>query len=330
MALYKMDGANNRIRELSGSRSGVHSRGVIGFGDYPFKLDISFSEHKSYAQVIGNPGDLPLDQQRGAFRTLVRNNVHGIATALYKMLQSNPDKVKQAWQSMGGEYNTLMHDIVAGEAKPVLNISDVANMPLSLSGRKMGFAYPSGAPPAIPIIYYYADTYGDPAGRAVTDPTTLSIARIYAAAYPVGQDGNGYYSWYSPSGGWWSGPDADSEFRSAYNNGFMQNGVGSQSAGAPFKGPLPRGPQRTANAGTTALINAGAAALNTIIPGAGTAAAGIANSLIQNGVPGNIPVDTSPQYTPPPPPVISVFPVVPVMLGLGAAGLLTLFFVLKD
>jgi hypothetical protein len=364
MALYKIDGPAKR--KLKGH--------VLPFNS-------AFSPMQSYfnpgfRQVIG-ASTSSLDQQRGAVRLMVQNNVHGIANTLHKMLQENPQQVLSSWKALGGEPNTLMHDIVNGNSKPFLDAADAVtkgaaigcgNCNTKINGRRIG-----QTPPPNPIpqyIAYYAGT-GSLGTNPLVSASDQALFNSYIASWQAGQDANGAYGWLVPGTNTWqtqgNQPDSptspDVLMRAAYNtivNAQKANGYNGMVTA--FKIPLlqpnpstsvytspgqtiPVGnwpPPPSANpyagcssSGSSSLlstaINVGAGALNTVVPGAGSIAAGIAsNALGGSSSSCSVPADTSPYNPAPTPPVItSSIPWVP--LGVAAAALTGLaIFIFND
>lgn len=308
MALYKISGAHRRING--------HQFIPFDFPDYCF-----FAPRRNYAQVIGAGGaSYSLDQQRGAFRALVRNNVNDIATKLYKAVKDMPHQVEAIWKQYGGEPNTLLNDIVEGEKRPSLNISDVASVPLTISGRKRigatgPFSYNDNGDGTVTVNAPYAANSG-----------TYTDVPAAAAYWLMGPNLNTWIQGLEAKG---VGSGDLQNIENQYGNGnppsttglpAIQNTVNMGNA----MYQLSLLPPKSTGAG---LVTAGSGILNAFFPGAGNIAAGIINSL-GGGTSGPVPSDTSPNYPPPSRPVIGI-PVLPIVLGAAAVGTI-LFLTLSD
>ena len=58
--------------------------------------------------------NIPLEQQRGAFLELVKNNVDGIATHLGAVMGTNLQALDKIWLPLGGDINVLKATIIEG------------------------------------------------------------------------------------------------------------------------------------------------------------------------------------------------------------------------
>lgn len=360
MSLHKIDGAKD---------SQVHSRRIGDREFLPFPSYFSYPRlrKQTYMPVIMGPNSSApsLPQQRGAFRKLVRNNVHGIATGLLSRLQTNPQAVTNLWQKYGGEPNTLMNDIVFGSKQPAVAVSPNATISGCGCKGKIGLAptAPPSPPPNIPSHYVgvgnAAWINASPAGTNPVNPPlndnaagqpTQNNMNSYIASYNAGQDSNGYYGWYSSNGGWWWGSDSDAEMRAAYSQ-LVKAGVPQGFTGGltPNAGPLPapkakgadiRAASNSIFSTACGLANASQGIMADVAATSGedvssgqSASQSATNILTLTGqCPAStttLPVDTSPNLPPPPPPVLpSSFPWLPVIGGV--AVLTGLWLAFKD
>lgn len=62
-------------------------------------------------------GKFSLAEQRGAFLKLIENNLHGAATNLVALTQSNPEQLNVFWKNFGGSPDSLKEAILKGAAK---------------------------------------------------------------------------------------------------------------------------------------------------------------------------------------------------------------------
>lgn len=269
------------------------------------------------APVIGGTGDLSNDQRMGAARLLIQNNVHGIATHL---AAQNQNTIFAKWAAKGGNPTDLANDIKAGASKPVAASLGAAGV----------------WPPVLGTAQFYANNTGAPfTGPNTTGPSTNNIFlnQLYSSI-TTGQDANGYYGWWDSTGTFWSGSDADSELRTAYQQaGQWWGGIANISMGA-AGGPTIPAPKaigadknpKAPLASPTALQDIAAAAgpsLNILAPGAGTAL----NALVGNNpnailTTGGTTIPTQQQV-----PVAIVSSNTGLYIGLGAAAVAVgLFF----
>ena len=275
----------------------------------------------------------PYAQQRGAFRILVQNNIHGIANQLYSLLQKNPALVTAPWIAMGGEPNTIMHDIAQGNAKPAIDAGTAATLMLNGNTGAAKIGAKGSWPPTLSTFTWYAVNMGTllinvPGQLGNND---LFLNQLYSSIM-AGQDGNGYYGWWDANGNFWSGSDADAEMRTAYgqtsqwwqgpSNVAMNSAAGptlASTGGPKAKGADINAAAAASGSGCTGSQVAATAAniANTILPGVGNIIQAASNAVSGATGSGCSVVDTSPTLPPPAPPIIAVSYTTPLLIGGG-------------
>lgn len=134
--LYKLNGKTMKVVAMGKKPT---SGNALNTGDFA----------SAGSQIIGiiesaakNNAPDQLSYQRGSIRTLIRNNVHGLADAMLQAMGENPDALTHAWLSLGGDPNALKEDVLLGSAHkplPVIeNLSKNINHTPAPENRRMG------------------------------------------------------------------------------------------------------------------------------------------------------------------------------------------------
>lgn len=118
MAVYSISGIGATKRKKKGSifkrAAAAYKKAGKGY------LKVLKKGAKGLIKVAATPA-------RNAFLELMKLNVRGMATKALKVYQNNPDKLKNFWGSIGGQYDKLVKAIMKGsKRKRILGVYEPA------------------------------------------------------------------------------------------------------------------------------------------------------------------------------------------------------------
>lgn len=113
---------------------------AIDSGEEPHKAVVNaFTDNSAVKNFLQN---VPLEKQRGAFLTLVQNNVNGIATTLAQALAIKSDALNDTWALFGGDITTLKQAIIDGAKNNTTSISGFLDTLAGIGNAIIGVAGP--------------------------------------------------------------------------------------------------------------------------------------------------------------------------------------------